>query len=37
MTKKTQDEIQLKLKEFLNKGRNLIDYFLVIGTKPEIF
>ena len=37
MTKKTQDEIQLNLKEFLNKGKNLIDYFLIIGTKPEIF
>lgn len=37
MTKKTQDEIQLKLKHFLDRGKNLIDYFIVIGSKPEIF
>ena len=37
MTKKTQDEIQLKLKQFLDRGKNLIDYFVVIGSNPEIF
>ena len=37
MTKKTQDEIQLNLKQFLDRGKNLIDYFIVIGSNPGIF
>ena len=35
--RKTQKEIQEGIIKELDQGRNLVDYFIVIGPKPEIF
>ena len=36
-SRKTQKEIQEGIIKELDQGRNLVDYFIVIGPKPEIF
>lgn len=36
-SRKTKEEIQASIIKELDQGRNLVDYFIVIGPKPEIF